>query len=341
MSGRTIDDFLGNPEEFDSLTDEQKALLASGGAIEGDTNASQSSEDEEIGKAPDAEGVQNQESEPESSKADPSPVVLAKDGRHTIPFSELEEARERTKQLERELAEIRSKSNQGESPDRGEVPDKKGDESTLRVLSDQLSELVLEREDAFFSGEIEKTRELSLKIAGIQNEMATQAATQAAMSAMEAREAERKAQADNQSAYELGIQRANDLVEKYPFLDPQGQEANQDAIDLVVAQRDKFMANGLSFADAIEKAVGKVAPLFDKRPDIPSKSVANDATKKASEAISKAKNQVPTSLSQVPAGSAVHHDEGEAIREKSGLSLLSAFDGKSADEILKQLSRVI
>ena len=81
-----------------------------------------------------------------------------------------------------------------------------------------------------------------------------------------------------------------------------------------------------------------VAPIFEQKTTT---TPPADATAKAAEAIAKAKAQVPTSLSQVPAGSAAHHDEGEAIRNKSGLSLMQTFEGKSSDEILKLMSRVI
>ena len=132
------------------------------------------------------------------------------------------------------------------------------------------------------------------------------------------------------------------VAEKYPILDFKSANANRDAIDLVVAERDRLMAQGVPFADAILQAADKVAPLFSSKPGTTTQPEPKpDAAAKAAEVISKAKNQVPTSLSSVPAGASVHHDEGEAIRNRSGLSLLNTFEGKSADDILKLMSRVI
>lgn len=97
-----------------------------------------------------------------------------------------------------------------------------------------------------------------------------------------------------------------------------------------------------ALADAILQAADKVAPLFSTKPATTQPGTENPTRPPgAAEVISKAKNQVPTSLSSVPAGASVHHDEGEAIRNRSYFSLLNTFEGKSADDILKLMSRVI
>jgi len=91
-----------------------------------------------------------------------------------------------------------------------------------------------------------------------------------------------------------------------------------------------LVSQGVPFAEAILQAAEKVAPLFVQRTTTTAPEAKTDAASRAAEVIAKAKTQVPTSLSSVPAGASVHHDEGEAIRNRSGLSLLNSFDGKSA-----------
>jgi len=54
----------------------------------------------------------------------------------------------------------------------------------------------------------------------------------------------------------------SDAYAKYPFLDIEGDEANQDAIDEVVALRDLYIGRGSSPAEAITKAVEKVGPRY-------------------------------------------------------------------------------
>lgn len=332
MSGRTIDDFLNDADAFNALSDEDKALLVSGGVLEGETKTDPVDPEikvEENGDPPAAVAV-----DPEKSPAPEvvEPVVLAKDGQHTIPFSELEAARERARQLEQQVQELQAA--QAAKPQA--EPAQNAPAVTEPTPDEALAALVKERDEALFTGDTDAAHQLSMKIIGIQQAQATQAA----LAVMESREAEKAAKDARESAMTDAQTRAAVLVEKYPFLNPQGPATNTDAIDLVVAERDRLMQQGMSFADAVEKAVGKVAPLFDKGVTTKQPDPA-DVAAKAAEAISKAKATVPTSLSQVPAGAAVHHDEGEAIRNRSGLSLLNTFEGKSADDILKLMSRVI
>ena len=328
MSGRNMEDFLGNASEFDALSDEDKARLFAGESLEGETNADPAAiaagAAEEPGAAPDAGTVDPQK----VAAAEPAPVVLAKDGTHTIPFSELEAARERARQLEQELQTLKSGT---PAPVAQVVEPTKPVDSNVELLA-----LMKEQNEALIMTDTDKAAEIGMKILAIQQDLSDRRAQEA----VAAREAMRSEKESQDNAVADAQARANALIEKFPFLNPEGPAANNDAIDLVVAQRDRLMAQGVSFADAIEQAVAKVAPLFNS-PATTKQASGADVAKQAAEAISKAKAQVPTSLSQVPAGAAAHHDEGEAIRNDSGLSLINRFQGKSPEEIEKIINRVI
>ena len=339
MSGRDLESFMENADEFAALSDDDKARLFAGEALQGDTDKA---------NTPDADTATDTATEssatPAAAKAvepgtdEPAtkpqePVVLAKDGEHTIPFSVLEAERQRVRDLEQQLQALQ--------PAKGPAAETttKAPEPAAAVPADEeLKQLFAERDDALYSGDAEKTAELNMKIFNVQQERATQAA----IARIEARTAEQAAQEAEKAAQRQVETNAAAVAEKYPILDFKSSNANRDAIDLVVAERDRLMAQGVPFADAIVQAADKVAPLFSTKPSSTTQPEPKpDAAAKAAEVISKAKNQVPTSLSSVPAGASVHHDEGEAIRNRSGLSLLNSFDGKSADDILKLMSRVI
>lgn len=341
MSGRNIEDFFSDPDAFEALNEEDKALLLAGGRLEGETDANTNTEGE-TGESQEAsgEGAEAEESSatpaaatPEEGKegAEPEPVVLAKDGKNTIPFSVLEAERERVRQLEQDLAALKQAPQPGSKEAEGQAATEEGAQATP---SAELSALVAERDEALYAGDAERAHELSMKIIDIQNDLAASAA----LARMKAETSASKERETQEQMVATATERAAVLVEKYPFLNPDDPAANQVAIDGVVAERNRLVASGVPLADAIEKAVAKVAPMFEPKPTT---TPPADATAKAAEAIAKAKAQVPTSLSQVPAGSAAHHDEGEAIRNKSGLSLMQTFEGKSSDEILKLMSRVI
>ena len=323
MQGRNLESFMVDQAAFDALSDEDKARLFAGESIEGETETAKAVE--ESGETPDAATVTLPN---EEVKQTAEPVVLTKDGQHTIPFSVLEAERERARQLEQEVQAL--KSVKVETP--------VAQETTQTTDADKtagLSDLVRQRDEALYSGDPEKAHELSMKIIEIQD----QRAEERALAKIEERDAKKTAQEKQQDEVSDALSRANALVEKYSFLNPEGPDSNQVAIDLVVAQRDALMRDGVSFGDAIEQAVAKVAPLFVKE-TTPNPGETNVA-EKAAEVIAKAQKQTPTSLSQAPAGAVAHHDQGEAIRDSDGLSLLAKFEGKSADEIMKLVSRVI
>lgn len=329
MSGRNLESFLEDQTAFDALSEDDKARLFAGETIVGDTDAGKTAED---GSAtPDA--TLPVVSNPTTNEPPPvsDPVVLTKDGQHAIPFSVLEAERERARQLEQEVLSLKSaKPEAATTPQATQATD-----PNAATPQDDLSALVRERDEAMFAGDTDKAHELSMKIISVQE----QRAEERALARLEEREAKKTEQEKQQEEIDSAMARAGALVEKFPFLDPNGPTANQTAIDLVVAHRDSLMREGLSFGDAIEKAVSTVAPLFAPR-ETTSQGVP-DVVAKAAAVIAKAQTQTPTSLSQAPAGAVVHHDQGEAIRDSDGLSLLAKFDGKSADEIMKLVSRVI
>lgn len=323
MQGRNLESFMADQAAFDALSDDDKARLFAGETIEGETETVKTVE--ESSETPAAATVTPPS---EETKQTVEPVVLTKDGQHTIPFSVLEAERERTRLLEQEVQTLKAV--------KVETPAQETTQTTeTPAQSAELSDLVRQRDEALYSGDADKAHELSMKIISIQD----QRAEERAVAKIEEREANKTAQEKQQDEITDALSRANALVEKYPFLNPDSQNANQVAIDLVVAQRDALMRDGVSFGEAIEQAVAKVAPLFagqtQQNPGEP------DAASKAAEVIAKAQTQTPISLSQAPAGTAPHHDQGEAIRDSDGLSLLSKFEGKSSEDILKLVSRVI
>ena len=340
MSGRDLESFMENADEFAALSDDDKARLFAGESLQGETDkanapdADTATDPAEESSATPAAATTVEPGTDETPATKPQePVVLAKDGEHTIPFSVLEAERQRVRDLEQQLQALQPAKDPA-----AETTTKAPEPAAAVPADEELKQLFAERDDALYSGDTEKTAELNMKIFNVQQERATQAA----IARIEARSSEQAAQEAEKAAQRQAEANAAAVAEKYPILDFKSANANRDAIDLVVAERDRLMAQGVLFADAIVQAADKVAPLFSAKTGTTTQSEPKpDAAARAAEVISKAKNQVPTSLSSVPAGASVHHDEGEAIRNRSGLSLLNTFEGKSADDILKLMSRVI
>lgn len=327
MSGRSIEDFLDDAEAFDALSDEDKARLMAGETLEGETKvATDDDQDgtEENSASPDAATVAAEE-----VIADPEePVVLARDGKHTIPFSELEAARERARQLEQEVIALKGAAApgqpEGEQQAAIEAPN----------FDAELRDLRRQYREALYSGDNDLSDELEAKIDAKLGERTDRIVSERLAGDKAQSEAEARAAAEIADVEA----RAAALIQKYQFLDPASPAVNQDAIDLVVSKRDALMRAGVPFADAVEQAVAKVAPLFESTAT-PKQGAG--VAQKAAEAIAKAKAQVPTSLSQVPAGARAHHDEGEAIREMDINQLSRSLESKTPDEIMKLMNRVL
>lgn len=328
MSGRNIEDFFQDTEAFDALSDEDRARLFAGESIQGETDAAKAEENSE---SPDAATVDPLET-PTPAVTEPEPVVLAKDGQHTIPFAELEAARERARQLEQELFALKS-TPATQQPAENKPSEGESDQNA-ESNEDKLLRLRREEREAMYSTDTELAEKLGKEADALNRHIAKEEMR----SENAAQEAQRKAQESQDNAVTDALARANALVEKYPFLNPGTPATNQDAIDLVVAQRDKLMSQGIAFGDAIEQAVAKVAPLFGKGT---TQQTETDVARKAAEVISKAKAPVATSLSQAPAGTKPQHDEGEAMRNMDINRLAQSLESKSPEEIMRIMAKAL
>jgi len=328
---RNLEDYMADQAAFDALSEDDKARLFAGESLDGEIAQKDETPDVAESNESPAVAVEEKPGDQEPQQENNQPVVLARDGLHTIPFSELEAARERARQLEAEVAQLKAAGEQKTEKQEAKQEQEQTPPSDPKA---GLMSMIRERDEALFSGDTDKAAELSMKIMETQEEIASAKAYARLKSEMEASQAEQA----QKTALQMAQERAEALVKQYDFLNPSSATVNQDAIDLVVAQRDRLIAQGVSLHDAIEQAVTKVAPLFSK---VAQSDMQTDVAKRAAEVVQKAKSQVPTSLSQVPGGTIPHHDEGEAIRDMSGLSLINKFMGKTPDQINELMNRVI
>ncbi len=320
----SFEDYLDTPEAFEALSDEDKVTLFNGGTLEGETSK------EEISDTPAAdETKQEAESQEEEKESAADPVLLAKDGKHTIPFEELTSARARAAELE-QLARQQSELIESLKGQKQSVQEEQKPEPATDSKIDALEQ---EYADKLYEGN-------TAEAAAIRKQINAAILEQARGSVR----AEIKQESDaNQQ--ERSINEAADKAAKdYPFLDSNSKEANPEAIGDVIAMRDGLIARGVSPSDAIAQAAAKVAKIYAPVPaptqDEP-KNTLVEAKKAADAAIAKAKPKVPTSLSEVPAAGKVVTDEVEAIRDMSDRNLMQMLEGKTPKQINEIMSRVL
>lgn len=318
----SFEDYLDTPEAFEALSDEDKVTLFNGGTLEGETSQ------EEISDTPAAdETKQEAEAKEEEKESAADPVLLAKDGKHTIPFEELTSARARAAELE-QLARQQSELIESLKGQKQAVQEEQKPEPATDSKIDALEQ---EYADKLYEGN-------TAEAAAIRKQINAAILEQARGSVR----AEIKQESDaNQQ--ERSINEAADKAAKdYPFLDSNSKEANPEAISDVIAMRDGLIARGVSPSDAIALAAAKVAKIYAPAPtqDEPKNTLA-EAKKAADAAIAKAKPKVPTSLSEVPAAGKVVTDEVEAIRDMSDRNLMQMLEGKTPKQINEIMSRVL
>ena len=308
---KDLDYFMANPEEFEKLSDEDRMLLANGEPVEGEIS----------GESPDADstddteeqGDEGQDVEGQAEEA----VVLAKDGKHTIPFDELQKARDAAAFWQAQAEEAKQAIQQKrEAFEQSQQVD-------LKSLRKQLRDATLLDDEALID---DLESQIDAELVRVAQATAQQQFSAAMAAANE--QAEQRAIAST----------AESLIAKYPALDHTKPTANAEAIAVVQALSAMY-ANDRPRAMALSDAVAKVAGMFgmdgNGQPDI------SDAAAKADKAIAaaRAKPKVPSSMASIPSAPTPPTDEMQAIGQMSIQQMQDKMMDMPREKILALLAR--
>lgn len=303
--------FEANPDEFEALSDEDRMLLANGDPVEGEIS----------GESPDADSTTDEtEEQGDESQEDggqsAEQVVLAKDGRHTIPFDELQKAREAAAFWQAQAEEAKQAIQQRQ-------------ESQVQHQQVYLKALRRQLREATLLDDEEQIDDIESQIDAELVRIAQATAQQQFYAAMAA---------ENEQAEQQAItSTAESLIAKYPELDHTKPTANAEAIAMVQALSAMY-ANDRPRVSALSDAVAKVASLFgmdNNQPDI------SDAATRAEKVISaaKAKQRVPSSMASIPSAPTPPSDEMQAIGQMSPQQMQDKMMEMPREKILALLAR--
>ena len=298
-----------------SLTDAQTMQMLT--LPEGDSTSVQSGQPD-----PAADGNEPVEvaKEVDPASTEPQPVILAKDGVHTIPFEKLAQARESEKLARAQLAELQEQlatlksapvQEQASSPQAStplDVAELFGDFSEESIAKG-VDKLVAAKTAAIEA----RLAQLVAVLEPIQSKQ-IESATDAHFDAINSRHP------DVESVV-LSQEFAN-WVNKQPSV---ARPAIQAAIEQGSA------TEVIEVLDAYKLASGKTATA----------PARVDATAAAQAAIAKAQAAPPMSLSEIPASSSAAIDEVSAMRAMSSTGLMSKFEGKSPEQIMALMNRIL
>jgi hypothetical protein len=298
-----------NPEQFDILSDDEKDSVLSGNFIEDDTEGESTEESSE------ASGAEQETTE--------EPEVLAKDGKHFIPFQVLEEARSKAaewEQFSHQQAELIKSLQEAKIQDA-----KSGEGST------EAQEQVLEEYRGEFPEVVEDMKPFIQRMIneGIKN----------GLSQFQNEINERVAPVEKIANETAAERYFSSIRAAHPDADA---IVDDKAFNVWVNKQPSFVK--ASYIDALEykRPASDLIEMFSAYKDAAGiKNPVADVTGKAKDIIANTKRSGPGSLTDIPAGTTGQHDEAEQMMTMTSRELEQKFWNKSPSEINKMMSKLL
>lgn len=339
---RNEDYYMDHPEEYEALTEEERTqmLLGNYPTSKGDTTEKDITTEvdvvddkEDKTAAPDADAGKVDDKKVDTTVKTET-VIQAKDGVHTIPYSELEAARKNAEHWEKVATEqtaLLDSLKAAQDEDKG-TGDTKAQEAVMDALKNDYPELagVLEpvmkamidagvkEQVSVLQAELNKTIEPLKQSAEKLEKSASESAVEQHFNAIA------KAHSDYESV--LASQEFEAWKDKQPTFAKAG-------IENVL---EKGTASQVIELVTTYKAAN---PASQEKTD--AKLTAEQLASKAKEVTDGVKPGAPNSLSDIPAGSKAHHDEVGALLDMNNQDLAAKFAGKTPAQIEEIISRAV
>jgi len=301
-----------------NVSDEVMAKIISGEYEPGEIKGESLDPDAEADDTPvEQDPVEAKADEPEGD-AEPEPVILAKDGKHTIPYSELAQAREEAKSAAEQLAVLQAKL-QEQTELLGKVQEAKEsdeDTGTTEAMDDLMADLA---ED--YPGAAKLIQKLTSQLEQMTSKQ----------QALEAAETAKTAALTAQQQFDKAV---TELNPEYPTV------KDSDAFWAWFDKQPSYIRAAANSGDP--QIVADVVSTYvaSAKPGDTGKPAGKAPT--AAEALAKAKERAAvSSLSDVPGGSNPAHDEIDAIKALSAMEMAGRFDGKDPAQIEAILARIL
>jgi len=323
---KDADYYAENTEEFELLDDAQQEAVFNGETIEtGDTSeaneepvetesTSDTKAGEEVSETPPAESDNTNETEL---------TLLAKDGKNTIPYSQLEEARARVLELEGfsgqqtkmiedlQAAKIQDEETGGTGAQEAVIEEYEGD---YPEIAEEMKPYIQKMIDDGVKAGVEAVEQrFNERVAPLQ---------------------ETTQEAANKTREDAILAAHPDAIDVYQ---------SQELKDWIAAQPSFVQEQYSSVLQA--STAEQMNELFSAYKDATNfgtkEPEAESITDKAKGIIAKTEKKPPASLSDIPASTAGTLDESEAMLEMTPSQLESKFDGKSSEQIMALMSKLV
>lgn len=256
------------------------------------------------------------------TKENDTPVVLAKDGKHTIPYSVVEGLRGRIQELTQQLAEREAaQQSNADAPVHEDLPALSNED--MELLREEFPDAIKRME--LLEARIAKVKELEGKVA--EHEQAAQ------------RTAAQQAQEAIDSIPKLAHIQANDqrLFTKACEFDAQLQQ-DPEMVKLPLEER---FSKALAAVEALYGPIvlpdeaGQQQGTTDPATQQPPANLSNGKPIQATKTV------LPNTLSDLPTGSPPVHDPLANLAGQSDIARLGHFIGKTPDQIHAELNKIL
>ncbi|MEN6540819.1 MAG: hypothetical protein ABFC67_14525 [Mizugakiibacter sp.] len=308
--------YLNHPDELGDLPNEQIDALATQGESSGEPDAATENKGDTESAATPGDTAGTEKKDEQSAKPDDQTPegILARDGKHIIPYSRLEAAEAKARDLSKQIEGLQAKID-----GKQEAESKTGTEQEDGLLSDtELEELEhdLPALAKVIRAQQSQIRQLNGRVESLNESHKSHEEVQAR---------------DAQTAW-------NEALSKNPkaaYLDQTlSPEVGQKFVNAAASLHDNW-----SEMSDDDRAAAIVRQYEAVNGEIKVKQVATQQDKPTAKEPEK-KPDVPLSMSAIPGGSAPPVDEAAALAQKSGVELLAMFEKMTPDQIEAQLNRI-
>lgn len=274
------------------------------------------------------------EQKAEQNDGDGIDGVATKDGKHVIPYSVLKSERDRAARAEQIAREATERVTALEAQLKsGNQEANNGDPARTNQHQPTVSDLSDEDMDTL-------KEDFPTVYKAVTAAMATAKALEAKLQPVE--ESVRNVEAERERTAAESVQEAIDAVPKLAHI----QATNKDAFELA-KQFDATLRTQASWANKpLSERFAKVAEMVEstigtievpsnsmKPPTLDEKGLAKAAKAKAEQAVKSSNTNVPTSLSEFPAGHHVAQNEREAVDQMTHQQLAEKFSKMTPEEM--------
>lgn len=259
------------------------------------------------------------------AKVEAEPVIVAKDGIHTIPYEKLAEAREGERVAKAQLVDLAQQLEALKSATPAQAV-AAAQAANPAATPEEIAALFGDFSEEAIAQGVEKL--VAARTAAI--EASFDAKLAAALEPLQQKHAE-SATETHFSAINKAHPDVESVVPSQEFANWINAQPSVVRGSLKTAIEQGTAPEVIEVLDAYKAATGKTA----------ASTVKTDVAAAAQAAIAKAKSAAPMSLSEIPAGSSAKTDEVSAMLEMSSMGLMEKFDGKTPEQIMALMNRIL